>query len=237
MTEITFRDDVDVNLVQHMGGDDTVVASARVSTKGIESLDALGKGEGAGLINFLMKNRHGTPFEHNAMTFYVAAPIFVFREFHRHRIGWSYNEESGRYKQLDPVFYIPARDRNLVQTGKTGAYDFHPGTDEQWQLMNAGHRSTCINAYVTYERLLQSGIAKEVARMTLPVNIFSSMYATCNARSLMAYLSLRTNHPEATFPSTPMREIEMVAEQIEFAFALHFPMTYDAFVRNGRVSP
>ncbi|WP_204268146.1 FAD-dependent thymidylate synthase, partial [Escherichia coli] len=65
-----------------------------------------------GLINYLMRDRHGSPFEHNSMTFYVQAPIFVFREFMRHRIA-SYNEESGRYRELRPVFYVPARERNL----------------------------------------------------------------------------------------------------------------------------
>lgn len=237
MTDITLSSDIDVRLVQHMGSDSGIVAAARVSTSGAASVDEFDTAEGKGLINFLLKNRHGTPFEHNAMTFYVRAPIFVFREWHRHRIGWSYNEESGRYKQLDPEFYVPARERNLVQVGKTGAYEFVPGTDSDYSVTVVGHESVARVAYANYERLLEQGIAKEVARMTLPVNIYSSMYATCNARSLMAFLSLRTKHEDSKFPSYPQREIEMGAEKMEAVFADLFPITYEAFVKHGRVCP
>ena len=106
--------------------------AARVSTQGEKTLESaqdeeLDAPRSKGLINFLMRDRHGSPFEHNSMTFYVQAPIFVFREFMRHRIA-SYNEESGRYRELRPVFYVPGPDRNLVQIGKTGAYEFIPGT-------------------------------------------------------------------------------------------------------------
>lgn len=235
--EIEIKEHVEVKLISNMGSDSSVVAAARVSTEGIESLDYLQDGEGKGLINFLMKNRHGTPFEHNSFTFFVSAPIFVFREFHRHRIGWSYNEESGRYKELEPVFYIPSRDRSLVQVGKTGAYEFLPGTDEQYDLMRYGHYNVAKFSYENYQRLLEAGIAKEVARMSLPLNIFSSMYATCNARSLMAFLSLRTNREDATFPSKPQREIEMVAEAFEFDFARLLPLVHETFNANGRVTP
>ncbi|GAA3042274.1 hypothetical protein GCM10020000_21500 [Streptomyces olivoverticillatus] len=65
-----------------------------------------------------MRDRHGSPFEHNSMTFFISAPIFVFREFMRHRVGWSYNEESGRYRELEPVFYVPGESRKLVQEGR-----------------------------------------------------------------------------------------------------------------------
>lgn len=238
-TEPTFTSEIPVSLISSMGDDAAVIAAARVSTQGDRSLGALASdpAEAEGLINFLMKNRHGTPFEHNAMTFYVKAPIFVFREFHRHRIGWSYNEESGRYKQLDPEFYVPAPDRNLVQVGKPGAYEFHPGTEDQQAVLDFSLRTTSRGAYALYEAALDAGVAKEVARMALPVNIFSSMYATCNARSLMAFLSLRTHHPEAAFPSKPMREIEIVAEQMEETLKRLFPLTYNAYVTNGRVAP
>jgi len=233
----TIRSDMDVTLMQSMGNDAAIVAAAKVSTKGADSADAFDQEAGYGLINFLMKNRHGTPFEHNAMTFLISAPIFVFREFHRHRIGWSYNEESGRYKQLDPVFYVPGTDRNLVQVGKPGHYTFVPGTDEQ--LIDQARRMVDVyhRAYDAYEEALEAGIAREVARAVLPVATYSSMYATCNARSLMAFLSLRTKHEESMFPSFPQREIEMVAEGMEDHFANLFPVTHGAFCANGRVAP
>lgn len=234
---VRFKSDMNVQLMQHMGSDSAIVAAAKVSTKGVDSRDEFDKEAGAGLINFLMKNRHGTPFEHNAMTFFVRAPIFVFREFHRHRIGWSYNEESGRYKQLEPVFYIPAEDRALVQEGKPGHYVFVPGTEVQMLDLFRTHKDIYSRAYRSYEYLLEKGIAKEVARMSLPVGIYSSMYATCNARSLMAFLSLRTKREGSKFPSYPQREIEMVAEQMEDFFSDLFPITHAAFCEHGRVAP
>lgn len=235
--EVIFTHSMGLKLMQTMGSDSAIVAAARVSTQGEESQDSFDAEEGAGLINFLMKNRHGTPFEHNSMTFYVKAPIFVYREWHRHRVGWSYNEESGRYKQLEPEFYIPGRERNLKQEGKPGHYIFVPGSDEDYELMAEGHKDVCRYSYANYQRQLDAGIAKEVARMTLPVNIFSSMYTTFNTRSLMAFLSLRTKHEDSMFPSYPQREIEMCAEVIELSFAEKFPLTYKSFVENGRVCP
>src|SRR5688572_18003228 len=130
-TPIQFRSDMTVELVRSSAHDSDVLFAARVSTQGEKTLDAAASGAEAtdrdrGLINYLMRDRHGSPFEHNSMTFYVQAPIFVFREFMRHRIA-SYNEESGRYRELRPVFYVPGPERNLVQVGKPGAYDFIPG--------------------------------------------------------------------------------------------------------------
>lgn len=239
MTDIEFRDYVTVKPITIAANDEMVVASARVSTSGPDSQEYVTAPaeESKGLINFLMKNRHGTPFEHNMFTFFVEAPIAVFREWHRHRIGWSYNEESGRYKQLRPLFYRPAHERPLVQEGKAGHYNFVPGSDSLWHGMCNRVEVSCSQAYMHYVDMMANGVAKEVARGVLPVYIFSSMYATCNARSLMAFLSLRTKHEDSTFPSFPMREIEMCAELVEEAFAEAMPITYEAFVNNGRVCP
>jgi len=177
-----------------------------------------------------------SPFEHNSMTFYVQAPIFVFREFMRHRIA-SYNEESGRYRELRPVFYVPGPDRRLVQQGKPGQYRFVDGTAQQREVVEAETRSVCEQAYVAYRRMLDAGVAREVARIVLPLTIYSSMYVTLNARSLMNFLSLRTQHDDSRFPSFPQREIEMCAEQMEAAWAALMPLTHAAFERNGRVAP
>jgi len=177
-----------------------------------------------------------SPFEHNSFTFFVSAPIFVFREFMRHRT-FSFNEESGRYRRLEPVFYLPGADRKLVQEGKPGRYVFVDGTAEQHKLVDEATRGVCTSAYRAYLDMLEAGIAREVARGVLPVSIYSSMYATCNARALMHFLSLRTKREDSTFPSFPQREIEMVAEKMEAAFAGAMPLTHAAFERNGRVSP
>jgi thymidylate synthase (FAD) len=170
------------------------------------------------------------------MTFYVQAPIFVFREFMRHRIA-SYNEESGRYRELKPVFYVPDANRNLVQVGKPGAYDFLPGTPEQHDSVQRAVREQSLAAYAAYQGMLDTGVAREVARIVLPLNLYSSMYVTMNARSLMNFLSLRTKHPASTFPSFPQREIELCAEAMETHWAGLMPHTHAAFTANGRVAP
>lgn len=224
-----------------MASDDMVIESMLVSTQG-DDVRKLWEDEGSegieGRIGFLMKNRHGTPFEHNCFTFFVKAPIAVFREYHRHRIGWSYNEESGRYKQLKPEFYIPPPERPLVQTGKPGHYVMQPGTPEMHEDMTKYMTNLFKTCYREYEAMLQMGVAKEVARGVLPVYIMSSMYTTANARSIMAFLSLRTEEREAMFPSKPMWEIDrLVAREIEAAFAAYMPVTYAAFCKHGRVAP
>jgi thymidylate synthase (FAD) len=237
--ELVLRRDVTVELVRSSAHDADVVFAARVSTQGEQSLDELRKDpeRSRGLINYLMRDRHGTPFEHNSMTFFVSAPIFVFREFQRHRVGFSYNEESGRYRELQPVFYVPGTDRMLVQRGRPGKYEFFDGTAEQHRLVAETMERSYRHAYAAYREMLNAGIAREIARAVLPVGLFSSMYVTCNARSLMAFLSLRTKDDRATVPSFPQREIEMVAEQMEELWAATMPLTHAAFNANGRVGP
>jgi thymidylate synthase (FAD) len=230
---ITFRSDVTVELINSMASDAAVAMAARVSTGGTFSEDA---SKDAGLINYLMRDRHGSPFEHNAFTFFIEAPIFVFREFMRHRIA-SYNEESGRYKELSPVFYVPGDDRKLVQVGKPGAYTFEDGDYNQVKNTQALTRLSSERSYEMYKKMLDDGIAREVARVVLPVNIYSSMYVTMNARAMMNFLSLRTAREGTHFPSFPQREIEMVAEKMEDFFAEKMPITYKTFNENGRVAP
>jgi thymidylate synthase (FAD) len=244
VSEIKFRSDVTVELVRSSAADSDVLFAARVSTQGEQTLESAAANVDAsenekaskGLINYLMRDRHGSPFEHNSMTFYVQAPIFVFREFQRHRIA-SYNEESGRYKELSPVFYVPGPDRNLVQVGKAGHYEFLPGTAEQVALVEQESRTTSQQAYDSYQRMLEAGVAREVARIVLPLNIYSSMYVTMNSRALMNFLSLRTKREGTHFPSFPQREIEMCAEKMEDFWAELMPYTYEAFNQHGRVAP
>jgi thymidylate synthase (FAD) len=234
---ITFRSDVTVELVRASASDADVVFAARVSTAGEQSLEDVNAdpAASAGLINYLMRERHGSPFEHTSMTFFVQAPIFVWREHMRHRIA-SYNEESGRYRQLEPVFYVPNRERALIQVGKTGSYEFLPGTDEQYDLIDDQMKSACAKSYDAYLQMLDAGIAREVARMVLPVSIYSAAYVTMNARALMNFLSLRRKAEGSHFPSYPQREIEMVAERYEELWAEHMPLTHASFIKNGRVA-
>jgi len=236
--EIVFRSDVTVELVKSSASDADVIWAARVSTAGEQSMDEIGQdpAKSAGLINYLARERHGSPFEHTSMTFFVSAPIFVFREFMRHRIA-SYNEESGRYRELNPVFYVPDENRKLIQVGKTGAYTFVDGTPEQFSVSVEAMKKSYVVAYEQYKVMLDQGIAREVARVVLPVGLYSSMYVTMNARALMNFLSLRTSREGSHFPSYPQREIEMVAEKMEAEFAQLMPLTYGAFEKSGRIAP
>lgn len=235
-SEVTFKSDVDVELLQTVGSDAGIAQAAWVSNYGNDI--PTDKAEKIpGLINFLMRDRHGTPFEHNSLTFRISAPLFVFYEFHRHRVGWSYNEESARYRALDPVFYVPGNARALRQLGSPGKYIFEPGDYKQRVLTEGTHKRVAINAWSEYQYLLDQGIAREVARNVIPVSIFKTMYATCNLRSLLHFLSLRRTHPLSSVPTFPLREIEMVAEQMEELAGPKFPIAFDAFDRQGRRAP
>lgn len=216
-----------VVLEARMADDLSVVNSARVSF-GRRS-DSFGDAE-RGLINFLMREHHGTPFEHNAFRFVVKVPIFVAREWFRHRVGWSYNEFSARYSQMPDEWYRPEQAAIRKQTGKPGAYTFDPITGPvASEIADTIHESQA-HAFRTYTWLIDQGCAKELARSVLPVGMFTSFYATCNARSLMHFVALR-NHPNA------QREIREAASAIEDIFAEIMPHTYEAFVNNGRVAP
>lgn len=202
-----------------------VVNAARVSFgQRTETMTNVDKG----LINFLMRERHGSPFEHNMFRFHVKAPIFVAREWFRHRIGWSYNEYSGRYAEIQEDHYRPKQDDLRTQVGKPGSYSFEAMEDTQNILQTMS--DSIDSAHRTYRWLIEKGVAKELARIVIPVGTFTEFYATCNARSMMHFLSLRSS-------SAAQKEIRVIAEQLEKHFGRHMPVTYDAFLLNGRVAP
>lgn len=238
--DIRLVSEITVRKIQSMGGDSMVVAAAKVSTSGEEAL-AFSRNDNAeanaGLISYLMKFRHGTPFEHAAVTFFVHAPIFVWREWHRHRIA-SYNEESARYKTLEPVFYVAPRDRPVrkVDGWKPGRPKFLVDP-ELVDRVNDRNAEVYRAAYAAYLANLEDGADPGFARDCLPVGIYSSCWVTCNPRSLMAFLSLRTHDAEAKFVSYPLYEIEVAARACELILAEGWPLTHAAFVANGRVAP
>lgn len=241
--DLKFKSTVDVTQVQLMGGDHMVVAAAKVATTGTDAMTFANvtSDDNFGLINYLMKHRHGTPFEHGAVTFFVHAPIFVWREWHRHRIGFSYNEESGRYKQLEPCFYLPDRERPMMKVDgwKPGRPKFVRCEDDRtFQVLCDGLKRSYTEAYRIYEENLFLNVDPGLARDCLPVGVYSGCWVTCNPRSLMAFLSLRTCEPEAAkFVSYPLWEIELAARACEKIFAEAYPLTYRAWQENGRVAP
>jgi thymidylate synthase (FAD) len=239
---MNFTSDITVRLIQSIGGDHMIIAAARVSTSGEEALECLKlpAEESKGLINYLIKMKHGTPFEHGFLTFFVHAPIFVWREWHRHRVGFSYNEESARYKVLEPTFYIPSIERPMmkVEGWKPGRPRFNMCTNvETYDTLVQNLMSSYTLAYNTYIHNLSLGIDPGLARDCLPVGIYSSCWVSCNPRSLMHFLSLRTHDEKAKHISYPLYEIELAARLCEQMFSSGWPLTYDAFVNNGRIAP
>ena len=230
--KIQLTSEIDVKLIRSTASDDGVVQAAQVSVKGENKPDTVPER----LISYLMEYRHGTPFEHNSFTFFVAAPIFVFREWHRHRIA-SINEMSGRYSVLKPKFYSPPPERKMINIGTSARPEMAPGTPYQHEMMVDGDRAVCQFAWDIYKERIDAGIANELARTVLPVSVYSEMYWTVNARSLMNFLSLRIDSPDSYKRSRPQWEIQVAAEKLEAIFAELMPITHDCFVRNGRVAP
>lgn len=181
-----------------------------------------------GLIRFLMRDRHGSPFEHGYFRFIVKAPLFVVREHHRHRAGHSYNEWSGRYSKMKAEFYIP--DFVRTQTGKPGAYTFEPVSGEVRAAARDEIEHQSIEAFAGYERMLELGVAKEVARSVLPLNMYTTYYWSCNPRSLMHFCSLRNSE----FAQFEIREYARAAESF---LERQMPVTHAAFVANDRTAP
>lgn len=215
-----------VRLDEAMADDLSVVNAARVSfARRREEVDDAD----AGLIRFLMRDRHGTPFEHNAFRFHVRCPIFVAREWFRHRIG-SFNEFSMRYAKATDDFYVPEADDVRSQVGKPGAYSFEPVDPELAERTREELQTVYDAAYATYARLVEEGVARELARSVLPVGAYTEFYWTVNARALMNFVSLRA-------ADTAQREIRRYAEACERFLAERMPITHAAFVANDRTAP
>ena len=215
-----------VRLDDAMASDLSVVNGARVSfaRRKLEMEVA-----DEGLIRFLMRERHASPFEHSVFRFHVRSPIFVAREWFRHRWG-SFNEFSMRYAKATDEFYVPEPEDVRTQVGKPGAYSFEPVDDELAERTRDELREVYEHAFETYERLVEAGVARELARSVMPVGAYTEFYWTVNARALMNFVSLRA-------AEAAQREIRRYAEAVEQFFAAKMPVTHAAFVQAGRIAP
>jgi thymidylate synthase (FAD) len=215
-----------VRLDDAMASDLSVVNGARVSfARHKAEMDESDEG----LIRFLMRDRHGTPFEHNAFRFHVRAPLFVAREWFRHRVG-SFNEFSMRYAKASDEFYVPEPEDVRSQVGKPGAYSFEQVEPELAERTREELQAVYDAAYTTYNRLVEQGVARELARLVMPMGAYTEFYWTVNARSLMNFVSLRA-------AETAQREIRRYAKACERFLAEKMPVTHAAFVANDRVAP
>jgi len=225
-SELKIFDHGFVRLDASMADDLSVVNSARVSfAVRKQEMDERDKG----LIKFLMRDQHGTPFEHNSFRFHIRCPIFVAREWFRHRFS-SFNEESARYHKLSDDFYIPEPEAVRSQVGKPGSYTFEPVeaglAEETIEQLRSNYKA----AYDSYLSMIDKGIAKELARAVLPFGIYTQFYWTLNARSLMNFIALRNSE-------TAQYEIRIFAQAIETFFSEKMPITHECFTESGRKAP
>ncbi len=182
-----------VRLIDKMGSDQSVARAARVS---YDAAWRAGEDQGsdAKLIRYLWKNHHTTPFEAVSFTFEIKAPIFVFRQWHRHRT-WSYNELSARYKELPEEFYLPKPELIGVQSASSKQARDIGSDPEQLTFQRTAEvsqtRETMEAAFSQYRRLLEAGWPRELARSVLPVATYSHMFATVNLLNLLKFLTLR----------------------------------------------
>jgi thymidylate synthase (FAD) len=182
-----------------------------------------------GLIRFLMRERHASPFEHAVFRFHIRCPLFVAREWMRHR--WSsFNEFSLRYAKATDDFYVPDSEDVRTQVGKPGAYSFEPVEPEVADMAREELQAVYEHAFEAYERMVEAGVARELARSALPVGAYTEFYWTVNARALMNFVSLRN-------AEMAQREIRRYAEVVETFFAEKMPVTHAAFVAADRVAP
>jgi thymidylate synthase (FAD) len=218
-----------VRLDAAMADDASVVNAARVSFAKNAVLPNQMSDADKGLINFLMREKHGTPFEHNSFRFHVKTPVFVAREWFRHRIG-SFNEFSARYSEVPNDFFVPDEWDVRAQVGKPGSYSFEQLSEDisrsTVEIISAANE----RAYETYAGLLEMGVAKELARSVLPVSMYTQFYWTVNARALMNFLSLRTHE-------TAQRDIRFYADAVYALVAPVMPVTFESWENNGRVTP
>jgi len=211
-----------VRLVDSMGDDLSIVRSARVSYNA-DWRSGSEEGKDEKLINYLWKNKHTSPFESVVFTFEVKAPIFVLRQWHRHRT-WSYNEISARYSELDEGFYTPELDQ--ITTQSTSNKQMR--TNEQHPLaveMQLAISSHCHSSYLVYKDLVSKGCPRELARSVLPVAAYSRMFATVDLHNLFHFLKLRL-HEHSQY------EIRVYAEAILELIKPIVPVATKAFIQN-----
>ncbi len=251
--EMMVRSDATVELSDYVGGDNSIVTAARVSTgpnedetfydlftetaEGRALRNSVTEKREKGLIGYLMREKHGSPFEHNSMTFRIETQIFTAREQMRHRVGFSYNERSGRYSELLPYFWIPGEDRGLQNAGKPAKPELVEGTYDQKRKVPGIMKLAYKASWRAYKIMLRLKAAPEVARAVLPVGIYTEYYVTMNLRSALNFIALRVQDENAAHVSRPQKEIQEVALKIEETVAKLFPVAYEQFVANKRVAP
>lgn len=216
-----------LELLAFMGSDNTVVAAARVSYLGESKGDKSDKK----LIRFMMKHKHTSPFEHVTFQFRIKCPLFIRSQWHRHRT-WSYNEVSRRYTSENIEFYSPKEMRTESRSNKQSSSskgmvthlvnltDHRYGEKDQTleYVLNRYEESV----WIIYRRLIDSGVAKEQARMVLPQSMYTEFYGTVDLYNLMHFINLRAD-------KHAQWEIQEYARALDKCVKYVVPWTYEAW--------
>lgn len=234
-SQLVLRSDIKVEYLDHMGTDLDIAYAAWVSSVAGDER-AKDPGRVPGVLKFLMRDKHGSPFEMVEVKIRVEAPIFVFREWHRHRTQ-SYNEQSGRYTEFLPHFYSPPAERPMVNVGSSAAPKLVPGLRMQMKRSKERELKSYGMAWDMYQEDLADGISKEMARRHLPVSIYSTMYAKTSLRNWMRFLSLRTSEENALFQGHPQWEIVQAAKKVEDILRGLYPISMSLYDEYQRVAP
>lgn len=223
MTEIIYRSDMGVELVESWGSDESVARAARVSTNS----DLLDQGKIKGLIGYLIRNGHTSPLEHVGATFRLEVPLFVRDQIVRHRT-FSYNIRSFRFGEASPEFYLPAPERPLYNAGSGAHPDLrlnHPDGRPLHRAVRDEVEISSKQAWISYRNMVEFGVAEEVARGVLPTNLYTSMYMTGNLWNWIQFLEKRIESEK----NKPQYEIEVVAKAVLEELERLFPVTMGAW--------
>ncbi|MFA6318725.1 MAG: FAD-dependent thymidylate synthase [Elusimicrobiota bacterium] len=207
-----------IRLVGFMGGDEAVVAAARVCT----GTGSKGEAQDRKLIEYLLTHGHLTPFEHSVFKFHVSCPLFVMRQWIRHRSS-SFNEISARYAEVKDEFYVPERWRGQDAVNRQASGP-KAGLDDQ--RCSAVLEKAYAGAFAAYRELLALGAAREMARFVMPVGCYTQFYWTINSRNLLHFIGLRAD-------SHAQWEIQRYTEALAKFFARQMPWTWEAYLRRG----
>lgn len=217
-TTIDVLDHGFVRYIDHLGSDERICEAARISYRA----PSKGPEQDRKLIEYLWKNRHTSPFEMAKITFNIKMPIFVMRQYVRHRMQ-NLNEVSARYTELPKEFYVPAEWRIQDTKNKQGSVDAKLVKDAEWQRRQTNRLlKVCDLAYTTYEEMLADGVAREMARMVLPINIYTEIYTTWDLNNLLKFIVLRDDKHAQT-------EIQLFAKVMKVIGKELFPFTFGAY--------
>lgn len=241
VTQVTLTSDITVNHIQSVGDDLTICRAAWQSSTDIPPEEAT-EARLFGLLRSLIRHRHGSPLEAGFLTVAVHAPLFVLAQWVRHRHtsisidDLSYSVESGRYRELAPVFWVPRPDRPILK-----ASPWNP-MRPQFERLDSGDRAAldwmleeCYGRiWEAYRRMLAMGIAPEVARSVLPQSTYCHWWASGNLRSWLSFLSLRTKDAGADVVSHVQMETEETGRAVERLLGERWPLVMRAWRECGR---